>query len=96
MVIAIKVKAKVTPPISPLRSEVKLSSKYAKQEGNPKPKDKPHIIETAQIMDKLEVVISSIIAVEQTPRIIHIDNNLLRPILSIKRFPKNAEPAIAK
>jgi hypothetical protein len=53
-VIATKVKAKMTPPIRPLRSLVELSPKYAKQDGNPKPKDTPNSKKTAQITGKLE------------------------------------------
>jgi hypothetical protein len=78
----------------PFRSLVKLSSKYAKQEGNPKPKDTPSRIEIAQITGMLEEL-KRRSAVEKTPSIIHMDNSLFRPIFSPNRFPKKAELATA-
>jgi hypothetical protein len=94
-VIATKVKAKVTPPMRPLRSVVELSPKNAKQEGNPKPKDNPSSNETAQVTGTAEELKKIISADAQTPKIIHSDNRLLRPIFSTKWFPRKAEPAIA-
>jgi hypothetical protein len=92
-VVAAKVAAKVTPPIVPLFSLVRLSPKYARQEGNPKPIDAPSRIEMAVITSIFEELMRRIDADAQTPSIIHNDNNLFRPIFSPNRFPKNAELA---
>ena len=84
IIMATKVKEKVTPPIKPLRLGIILSPKYARQDGNPKPKDTPKRIEITQIIGTLEKLIVSINAELQTPSITHNDNSFLRPIFSTK------------